>query len=75
MASGIFFLFVQLANFQQVTTEPGESELAELREAQSMALASPKTGMAVIMDIGEADDIHPKNKQDVGGGWPKWLKK
>ena len=60
------FLFVQLANFTQVQPEPGESDWAELREAQSMTLSLPKTGQAVIIDIGEANDIHPKNKQDVG---------
>ncbi len=60
------FLFVQLANFRQRQAEPGESDWAELREAQTMALAEPNTGMAVTIDIGEANDIHPKNKQDVG---------
>ena len=60
------FFFVQLANFKQPAEEPGESDWAELREAQSMALDLPATGMAVIIDIGEADNIHPKNKQDVG---------
>lgn len=60
------FLFVQLANFMQTDAEPVESEWAELREAQARTLAVPNTGMAVIIDIGEADDIHPKNKLDVG---------
>lgn len=60
------FFFVQLANFMAARENPGESEWAELREAQSMTLALPKTGMAVIIDIGEANDIHPRNKQDVG---------
>lgn len=60
------FLFVQLANFQQQRDMPVESEWAELREAQTMALDLPNTGMAVTIDIGDADDIHPKNKQDVG---------
>lgn len=60
------FLFVQLANFMKTLPEPSESAWAELREAQSMALSLPKTGMAVAIDIGEADDIHPKNKQEVG---------
>ncbi len=60
------FLFVQLANFMEVKDKPEESAWAELREAQTMALELPKTGMAVIIDIGEADDIHPRNKQDVG---------
>ncbi len=60
------FLFVQLANFRARKDQPGESDWAELREAQTMALRLPKTGMAVIIDIGEANNIHPKNKQDVG---------
>lgn len=60
------FLFVQLANFRQAVDEPGESDWAELREAQTMALSLPDTAMAVTIDIGEADDIHPRNKQDVG---------
>lgn len=60
------FLFVQLANFLAPTPEPVEAEWAELREAQNHALRLPKTGMAVIIDIGEEKDIHPKNKQDVG---------
>jgi sialate O-acetylesterase len=60
------FMFVQLANYMKPPVEPGESEWAELREAQLMTLSLPKTGMAVIIDIGEANDIHPKNKQDVG---------
>ncbi len=66
------FLFVQLANFMKVVDEPTESEWAELREAQSMTLSLPRTGMAVIIDIGEADDIHPKNKQDVGSRLALW---
>ncbi len=60
------FLFVQLANFMAREAEPAESAWAELREAQSMTLRLPKAGQAVIIDIGEANDIHPKNKQDVG---------
>ncbi len=60
------FLFVQLANYMAALEKPEESEWAELREAQTMALALPNTGMAVAIDIGEADDIHPGNKQDVG---------
>ena len=66
------FLFVQLANFRAVNPEPGESDWAELREAQLKALALPKTGMAVIIDIGDANDIHPKNKQDVGKRLARW---
>ncbi|MEA3366817.1 MAG: sialate O-acetylesterase [Planctomycetota bacterium] len=60
------FLFVQLANFRKRADEPGDSAWAELREAQTMALGLPQTGMAVIIDIGDAGNIHPKNKQDVG---------
>jgi len=61
------FYFVQLASFNAAN---GNSKLgstwAELREAQTMALSLPSTGMAVTTDIGEATDIHPRNKQDVG---------
>jgi len=60
------FLFVQLANFMETQPQPSESAWAELQEAQLMTLALPKTAMAVAIDIGEAKDIHPKNKQDVG---------
>ncbi len=66
------FLFVQLANFMATKPEPGDSEWAELREAQLLTLALPNTGMAVIIDIGEANDIHPKNKQDVGKRLAFW---
>ncbi|WP_316634535.1 sialate O-acetylesterase [uncultured Flavobacterium sp.] len=61
------FLFVQLANYKQQKQQPGDSDWAELREAQFMALKLPNTGMAVTTDIGNGEDIHPKNKQDVGG--------
>lgn len=60
------FLFVQLANFMNTKPEPEEAAWAELREAQLMALSLPNTGMAVAIDIGDAIDIHPKNKQEVG---------
>lgn len=60
------FLYVQLANFMQVQAQPTESSWAMLRESQSKALLLPNTGMACAIDLGEADDIHPKNKQDVG---------
>jgi sialate O-acetylesterase len=66
------FLFVQLANFMPVKEEPGDSTWAELREAQLMTLELPNTGMAVITDIGDAKDIHPKNKQDVGKRLALW---
>ena len=60
------FLFVQLASYHPAVDQPGESNWAVLRESQSAALALPFVGQAVTTDIGEADDIHPKNKQDVG---------
>ena len=60
------FYFVQLANYMAPPPGPVESGWAELREAQTMTLRLPHTGMAVIIDIGDANDIHPKNKQDVG---------
>ena len=66
------FLFVQLANFKPVKPDPNESDWAELREAQLMTLAVPNTGMATIIDIGEADNIHPRNKQDVGKRLALW---
>ncbi len=60
------FYWVQLANFMAKDDVPQDSDWAELREAQSLTLSLPKTGEAVITDIGEANDIHPRNKQDVG---------
>ncbi|MEJ2581320.1 MAG: sialate O-acetylesterase, partial [Acidobacteriota bacterium] len=60
------FLWVQLANFMAASEQPGDSEWAVLRESQSAVLALPKTAQAVIIDIGDADDIHPRNKQEVG---------
>lgn len=61
------FLFVQLASFNSANGDSHRgSAWAELREAQTMTLQLPNTGMAVTSDIGERDDIHPKNKHDVG---------
>ncbi len=60
------FLFVQLANFLAPDLQPSQSDWAILRESQSKTLSVPNTGQAVIIDIGDADDIHPRNKQDVG---------
>lgn len=60
------FFFVSLANYMQSVDQPAESSWAELREAQTKTLSLPNTGMALAIDIGEANDIHPKNKQDVG---------
>lgn len=61
------FYFVQLATFiaNNGNSEKG-SEWAELREAQALTLSLPNTGMSVTTDIGDVNDIHPKNKQDVG---------
>ena len=60
------FLFVQLASWDAHSGNMNGSEWAELREAQALALNIPHTGMAVTIDIGNALDIHPRNKQDVG---------
>ncbi len=60
------FLFVQLANYMEPPMVPQQSSWAGLREAQTMTLSLPKTGMAVIIDIGDAKNIHPRNKDDVG---------
>lgn len=60
------FIFVQLANFMEPKNQPGESNWALLREAQLKTLSLPNTGMAVIIDIGEWNDIHPLDKKDVG---------
>ncbi|WP_162633344.1 sialate O-acetylesterase [Echinicola strongylocentroti] len=60
------FYFVQLANYRAEQKKPSESTWAELRESQMTALEIPRTGMAVAIDLGEADNIHPKNKQEVG---------
>ncbi|TWU36094.1 sialate O-acetylesterase [Novipirellula artificiosorum] len=61
------FLVVQLANFMAVQQQPVEPGWAELREAQSMtAKHDDQVGLAVAIDIGEANDIHPRNKQEVG---------
>ena len=59
------FLFVQLPNYDDAI-DPTRMSWAFFREAQARTLAVPHTGMAVTIDIGEANDIHPKNKQDVG---------
>ncbi|HEX5787768.1 MAG TPA: sialate O-acetylesterase [Woeseiaceae bacterium] len=60
------FLFVQLANYLETRQEPGDSDWAELREAQRRALRLPNTAMVVTIDVGEWNDIHPLDKQTVG---------
>jgi len=66
------FYFVQLANWHANKAEPDESDWAELREAQMMTLREPQTGMAVTIDIGDVNDIHPRNKLDVGRRLAAW---
>lgn len=66
------FYFVQLANWRARKAEPDESDWAELREAQAMTLREPRTGMAVTIDIGEENDLHPRNKFDVGRRLAAW---
>jgi sialate O-acetylesterase len=67
------FYFVQLANFMAANSNPeGGDGWAKLRESQLMSLAIPHTGMAVLTDIGDAKDIHPKDKQDVGERLALW---
>jgi sialate O-acetylesterase len=60
------FYWVQLADFRDEKPRPGESDWAELREAQTKTQRLPNTGQAVIIDVGEGRDIHPRNKQEVG---------
>jgi sialate O-acetylesterase len=67
-AQGDFpFLFCQLANHNAPASQPAPGgQLARVREAQIQTLAEPATGMAVLIDIGDVKNVHPKNKQDVG---------
>lgn len=60
------FIWAQLPGFMDYNYIPAESQWASLREAQLKALAVPNTGMAVTIDLGEWNDIHPDNKKDVG---------
>ncbi|SNR67314.1 sialate O-acetylesterase [Hymenobacter mucosus] len=60
------FVYAQLPNFMAVRKEPSESGWAALRDAQRRTLAVPNTGMAVLLDVGEWNDIHPLDKQTVG---------
>ena len=60
------FLFVQLSSYGKLRTEPAPSNWALLREAQAMTLALPQTAMAVTIDVGDPNDIHPKQKKEVG---------
>jgi sialate O-acetylesterase len=70
------FLYVQLANFMLDSFEhPAESNWAELRNVQRETLYLPNTGMAVTIDIGEWNDIHPLNKRDVGYRLALWAER
>ena len=60
------FLYAQLPGFMEYNYLPSESQWAELREAQLKTLSVPNTAMAVAIDLGEWNDIHPDNKKDVG---------
>lgn len=60
------FLYVQLPNYMETYAEPRESNWAILRQAQLESLSVPNTAMAVAIDLGEWNDIHPLNKEDVG---------
>jgi sialate O-acetylesterase len=67
------FYFVQLANWKARKQDSIDSEWAELREAQSMTMKNvPHTGMAVTIDIGNPNDIHPRDKLDVGLRLARW---
>ncbi len=66
------FYWVQLADYMAEKPQPGESAWAELRETQTKTLRLPNTGQAVIIDIGEGRDIHPRNKYDVASRLVRW---
>ncbi|WP_313343959.1 sialate O-acetylesterase [Stenotrophomonas sp.] len=65
-APALPFVWVQLASFGAGEDHGDESPWAVLRESQSAALSLPKTAQVVTIDIGNASDIHPRNKRDVG---------
>jgi sialate O-acetylesterase len=66
------FYFVQLAGFRARQSQPSEAGWAPFRESQLKTLALRGTGMAVAIDIGDATNVHPKNKQDVGRRLARW---
>lgn len=67
------FYYVQLADFREEVSQPGDSDWAELREAQTMTMQQlSNVGEAVIIDVGEGRDIHPRNKQTVADRLARW---
>lgn len=60
------FLYAQLPNFMEIDYSPSESQWASLRNAQLKTLRIPQTAMAVTIDLGEWNDIHPGNKKPIG---------
>jgi len=68
------FYYVQLANYHAPSTEPGTPDSWALTQDRMRLVltTTPKTGMAVINDVGEAKDIHPKNKKDPGERLARW---
>jgi sialate O-acetylesterase len=67
------FYFVQIANFEAPTRDPaGGGGWAQVRLSQLKSLQIPRSGMAVTIDIGDANDVHPKNKFDVGERLARW---
>jgi len=72
-APALPFGIVQLANFRKRESEPVDKSWAHLREAQRLvALHEPATGLALAIDAGEADDIHPRDKKTVGERLALW---
>lgn len=70
---GVFpFYWVQLPGYQPNSVTPEDSEWAELRESQSMTMELPHTGQAVTLDLGDANDLHPKNKLEVANRLARW---
>jgi sialate O-acetylesterase len=66
------FYWVQLAGYKDVRPLPQESAWAELREGQTKTMQLTNTGQAVIIDLGEGRDVHPKNKHDVAARLVRW---
>lgn len=66
------FIYAQLPNFMEVNYSPSESDWAQLRKSQLKVLSVSNTGMAVGIDAGEWNDIHPLNKKDIGERLALW---